>query len=312
MQEQSTVGFSKLAPTLVARGLTKVIGDRTIVESVSFEVFPGEVFGFLGPNGAGKTTTIRMLVGLIKPTEGSVEVCGFHVRNDFERAMRNVGCIVETPDLYRFMTGRENLEHFARMLGIDLSAVERVATTVGLVHRLDQRVGTYSLGMRQRLGIAQALLGSPRLLILDEPANGLDPAGIREMRTLIRRLASEHYLSIFVSSHLLAEVELMCDRVAIIHNGRILREGTVRELISSQRTMEFRVGDVARAAAVFRDRGIDARADGDRLFAPIEEHEAPALIAALAEQGIPVLHARERVQTLEEMFIDVTGGETVG
>jgi ABC-2 type transport system ATP-binding protein len=300
------------SPTLIARGLTKVIGKRTIVESVSFQVLPGEVFGFLGPNGAGKTTTIRMLVGLIKPTEGSVEVCGFNVRTDFEKAMRNVGCIVETPDLYRFMTGRENLEHFARMLGIERSAVERVATTVGMAHRLDQRVGTYSLGMRQRLGIAQALLGTPRLLVLDEPANGLDPAGIREMRTLIRSLAGDQGLSIFVSSHLLAEIELMCDRVAIIHNGRILREGTVRELISSQRTMEFRVGDPARAAAVFRDLGVEARADGDRLFAPIEEHQAPPLIAALAERGVSLFHVRERVQTLEEMFIDVTGGQTVG
>ena len=300
------------SPTLVARELTKVIGDKTIVENVSFEVLPGEVFGFLGPNGAGKTTTIRMLVGLIKPTHGSVTVCGFDVRHEFEAAMRNVGCIVETPDLYRFMTGRENLEHFARMLGIDRSAIEQVAKTVGMEKRLDQRVGTYSLGMRQRLGIAQALLGDPKLLILDEPANGLDPAGIREMRELVRGLAEERGMSIFVSSHLLAEIELMCDRVAIIHRGKILRTGSVRDLISNQRTMEFRVGDPARAAALFRERGIDVTSTGDRLFAPIEEPDAPPLIAALAHEGIEIFHAREHVQTLEEMFIDVTGGETVG
>jgi ABC-2 type transport system ATP-binding protein len=300
------------SPTLVARDLTKVIGDKTIVEHVSFEVLPGEVFGFLGPNGAGKTTTIRMLVGLIKPTHGSVTVCGFDVRHEFEAAMRNVGCIVETPDLYRFMTGRENLEHFARMLGIDRSAIETVAETVGMEKRLDQRVGTYSLGMRQRLGIAQALLGSPKLLILDEPANGLDPAGIREMRELVRGLAEERGMSVFVSSHLLAEIELMCDRVAIIHRGKILRTGSVSELISKQRTMEFRVGDPARALELFRARGIEVTATDDRLFAPIEEREAPPLIAALAREGIEIFHARERVQTLEEMFIDVTGGETVG
>src|SRR6266852_8189836 len=236
-------------PALVARDLTKVIGKRTIVDGVSLVLHPGEVFGFLGPNGAGKTTTIRMLVGLIKPTAGSVTICGFDVRRDFEKALSNVGCIVENPDLYRFMTGRENLEHFARMLSLDASEVERVAELVALAHRLDQRVGTYSLGMRQRLGIAQALLGRPKLLILDEPANGLDPAGIREIRELLRRLAAENKMSIFISSHLLAEIELTCDRVAIIHKGRILREGTVRELISSRRDMELRVSDVARASA---------------------------------------------------------------
>src|SRR5712691_6307590 len=171
---------------LTARNLTKLIGKKTIVESVSFSLYPGEVFGFLGPNGAGKTTTIRMLVGLIKPTEGSVTVCGYDVRHQFEEAMRCIGCIVENPDLYRFMTGRENLEHFARMLRVPKDDIERVASLVSMAHRLDQRVGTYSLGMRQRLGIAQAMLGTPRLLVLDEPANGLDPAGIREIRELLR------------------------------------------------------------------------------------------------------------------------------
>lgn len=296
---------------LSAKHLTKIIGDRTIVDDVSFDVDAGEVFGFLGPNGAGKTTTIRMLVGLIRPTEGSVQICGSDIRKEFEAAMRCVGCIVETPDLYKFMTGRENLEHFARMLSAKNGDVERVAALVGMGHRLDQRVGTYSHGMRQRLGIGQAMLGSPRLLILDEPANGLDPAGIREIRELLRRLAEEG-LAVFVSSHLLAEVELMCDRVAIIHKGKLLRTGTVPELISNQRTMEFRVGDVARAAAIARERGFETTAEGDRLFVPIEEAAAPPLIAAFAQNGIEIFHARQRQQTLEELFIEATGGETVG
>src|SRR5947209_5504338 len=188
------------SPTLTATTLTKIIGDKTIVDNVSFELQRGEIFGFLGPNGAGKTTTIRMLVGLIKPTSGNVTICGFDQRNQFEDAMRCVGCIVENPDLYRFMTGRENLEHFARMLRAPRTEIERVAELVSLAHRLDQRVGTYSLGMRQRLGIAQALLGDPKLLILDESANGLDPAGIREIRELLRRLAAERQMSIFISS----------------------------------------------------------------------------------------------------------------
>jgi len=296
---------------LTAHNLTKIIGERTIVDDVSFELRPGEVFGFLGPNGAGKTTTIRMLVGLIRPTRGTVSVCGYDIRHQFEDAMRCIGCIVENPDLYRFMTGRENLEHFARMLGVSHEEIERVAELVNLSHRLDQRVGTYSLGMRQRLGIAQAMLGNPRVLILDEPANGLDPAGIREIRELLRTLAAERGMAVFVSSHLLAEIELTADRVAIIHKGRILRTGPVRDLISNQKMMELRVGDVERTGQIVRERGLEPVINDDLVLAPIDESEMPPLIAALASANIDIFHARARVQTLEEMFLDVTGGETV-
>ncbi|MBK5260200.1 MAG: ABC transporter ATP-binding protein [Thermoanaerobaculia bacterium] len=297
---------------LAATNLTKVIGDRTIVDDVSFELRAGEVFGFLGPNGAGKTTTIRMLVGLIRPTRGSIAICGFDIRREFEKAMACVGCIVENPDLYRFMTGRENLEHFARMTGTANGEITRVAELVNMAHRLDQRVGTYSLGMRQRLGIAQAMLGRPRVLILDEPANGLDPAGIREIRELLRTLAEEQGLAVFISSHLLAEVELTCDRVAIIHKGRILREGTVNELISSQRTLELRVGDPDRAAAILADRGIEFTRDDHGFLLPLDESDAPPIIAAMTSNNIEVFHAARRAHTLEEMFIEATGGETVG
>jgi len=300
---------------LEAASLTKVIGDRTIVDQASFLLKAGEVFGFLGPNGAGKTTTIRMLVGLIRPTSGSVTICGYDIRREFEKAMRCIGCIVETPDLYRFMTGRENLEHFARMLGVRNGEILRVAELVNLANRLDQRVGTYSLGMRQRLGIAQAMLGDPKLLILDEPANGLDPAGIREIRELLRSLAAERNMAVFISSHLLAEIEMICDRVAIIHRGKVLREGPVDSLISSQKAMEFRVSDVNRAAAIFHDLGapvIKPAPDSDVIQVSIAESEAPPLIAALSHAGVDIYYARPRVQTLEEMFIEVTGGETVG
>jgi ABC-2 type transport system ATP-binding protein len=297
---------------LVAANLTKVIGGRTIVDNVSFELRRGEVFGFLGPNGAGKTTTIRMLVGLIKPTSGRVTVCGHDLRRDFEAAMRCIGCIVENPDLYRFMTGRENLEHFARMLGVARVETERVAELVALEHRLDQRVGTYSLGMRQRLGIAQALLGDPRLLILDEPANGLDPAGIREIRTLLRRLAAEREMAVFVSSHLLGEVELMCDRVAIIHKGRILKEGDVRELISNRREMELRVDDVDKASLVLAEKNVVHTVDDGVIDVAIDEADAPPLVAELVRNGVAIFHAQRKVHTLEELFLETTGGETVG
>jgi ABC-2 type transport system ATP-binding protein len=299
-----------MEPTLLTRDLRKVIGTKTIVDSVSLDIPAGEVYGFLGPNGAGKTTTIRMLVGLIKPTAGTITICGYDLHRDFEDAMRQIGCIVETPDLYRFMNGRENLEHFARMLGVGASEIDRVAELVGLSHRLEQRVGTYSLGMRQRLGIAQALLGRPRLLILDEPANGLDPAGIREIRELLRSLAAEG-MSVFVSSHQLAEVELMCDRVAIIHKGLVLKEGTVDELISSRRALELHAGDTDHAARVLAEKGIAYERNTDRLFLPVDDTEAPAILASLVEHGVPVFSLRPRTQTLEEMFIDITGGETV-
>jgi ABC-2 type transport system ATP-binding protein len=301
-----------VSPALVAASLTKVIGARTIVDDVSFELRPGEVFGFLGPNGAGKTTTIRMLVGLIRPTSGRVTICGHDVRRDFEAAMRCVGCIVENPDLYRFMTGRENLEHFARMLGVPGAEIERVAELVALEHRLDQRVGTYSLGMRQRLGVAQALLGSPRLLILDEPANGLDPAGIREIRTLLRRLAAERGMAVFVSSHLLGEVELMCDRVAIIHKGRILKEGDVHELISSRREMELRVDDVDRAAILLAEKNIVHTINDGLIDVDIDEADTPPLVAELVRNGVAIFHAQRKVHTLEDLFLETTGGETVG
>jgi ABC-2 type transport system ATP-binding protein len=216
---------------LAAEGLAKRYGTRDAVLDVSFDLHRGEVFGFLGPNGAGKTTTIRMLVGLVRPTRGRVLIEGRELAREPEAALSHVGCIVESPDLYRFLTGRENLEHFARMLGRE--AMERIDPLARLVHmdgRLDEPVATYSLGMRQRIGIAQALLGDPTILILDEPANGLDPAGIREVRELIRRLASERGLAVFVSSHILAEVEKTCDRVAIVHRGRTLAAGTLTEL----------------------------------------------------------------------------------
>ena len=219
------------APALVAERLGKRYGARVAVADVSFTVGRGEVFGFLGPNGAGKTTTIRMLVGLVRPTSGRVSIAGRGLADDREGALRRLGCIVESPDFYDYLTGRENLEHFARMVdGAAVARVDELADLVRLRERLGDRVGTYSLGMRQRLGIAQALLGAPDLLVLDEPANGLDPAGIYDLRALLRRLADERGLGVFVSSHLLGEVEKVCDRIAIVHRGRVLAEGTMAEL----------------------------------------------------------------------------------
>lgn len=299
-------------PILHARNLTKIIGKRTIVDALTFDVRSGEIFGFLGPNGAGKTTTIRMLVGLIRPTSGTVTICGHDSTSHPEQALRHVGCIVETPDLYKFMTGRENLEHFARMSGpLDRDEIERVAEITMLSHRLDDKVRTYSLGMRQRLGISIALLDDPKLLILDEPANGLDPAGIREMRGLLVRLAREQNVAVFVSSHLLAEIEMICDRVAIIHHGKMTKSGSVEEMIASRAEMEFRVDRPDEAAEIIRSLGFAARAQDHSVSSPVRVDEAAPIIAALARAGLELSEARSVLPTLEELFMEVTSGESV-
>ncbi|MGA7614749.1 MAG: ABC transporter ATP-binding protein [Thermoanaerobaculia bacterium] len=301
-----------MAAPLVAEHLTKVFGHRKVVDSVSLELRDGEVFGFLGPNGAGKTTTIRMMVGLIRPTAGSVTICGHDLDREFEAAMRCIGCIVETPDLYRFMTGRENLEHFSRMLGpVDRNRIEELAGLVALAHRLDDKVRTYSLGMRQRLGIAQALLGNPRVLILDEPANGLDPAGIREIRSLLRMLAKERGLAILVSSHLLAEIELMCDRVAIIHRGRILTTGTVAEMLRGENGTDILVDDSDRAASILQSLVHAAKIENGRLRLDVPPDAVPEILKSLSNAGVRVFEARPVEQTLEERFLAATSGQTV-
>jgi ABC-2 type transport system ATP-binding protein len=302
---------------LEAENLTKSFGKREAVVDVHFQVHAGEVFGFLGPNGAGKTTTIRMLVGLVRPDRGRVRIRGLDLRRDFRKAMGHVGCIVESPDLYRFLTGRENLLHFSRMLPEGAAGrIPELARLVALTERLDDRVSTYSLGMRQRLGIAQALLGNPDVLILDEPANGLDPAGIREIRQLVRRLAQERGIAVFVSSHLLSEIEQMCDRVAIIHRGRTLAAGPVRELLD--RVASDRVRVTARPARLAAERlaafgAVEpSSSDGEAVVAAqIPRERVPEALRALAAAGVDVFAIERPLSSLEEVFLEVTGGETV-
>jgi ABC-2 type transport system ATP-binding protein len=301
---------------LSAEGLTKSFGKRQAVADVSFELYAGEVFGFLGPNGAGKTTTIRMLVGLARPDRGRVRIREFDLAHDFARAMAHVGSIVESPDLYGYLTGRENLLHFARMLPDGAEGrIAELARLVALEERLDDRVETYSLGMRQRLGIAQALLGAPDLLVLDEPANGLDPAGIREIRRLVRLLAEERGIAVFLSSHLLSEVEQMCDRVTIIHRGRALATGPVRELLdrSSSGATRWRVRPVARAAELLLAFAGEAPRveDDETVTARIPREKLPGAVAALVSEGIEIFGVEPRASSLEEVFLEVTGGETV-
>jgi ABC-2 type transport system ATP-binding protein len=218
---------------------TKIIAGKNIVSDLSFDILSGEVFGFLGPNGAVKTTTIRMMVGLIKISQGDILIKGHSIVKDFNKAIRNVGAIVENPDLYKYLTGYQNLKHYARMaLGVTKSRINEIAQIVGLTDRIQDKVATYSLGMRQRLGIAQALLHRPQLLILDEPTNGLDPAGIHKLRNYLKRLAHEEGVAVFVSSHLLSEMELMCDRVGVLQNGRLVSIQSIQDFVSKGQTLE--------------------------------------------------------------------------
>lgn len=211
-----------MGTVLEVKDIHKSLGGRKIIKGVTFEVKEGEIFGFLGANGAGKTTTIRMLVGLIKPDSGNITIMGHDIQKDLVKALRQVGAIVENPDLYKDLTGRENLKVFARMYGnVSKEKIEEVIDTIGLKERIDDKVKKYSLGMKQRLGLGQALLCSPKLLILDEPTNGLDPVGIYEFRNIVRKLARENNTAVFISSHILAEIEQICDRVAFVQSGTI-------------------------------------------------------------------------------------------
>lgn len=210
---------------LKIEGVTKKIKNKTIVDDISLMVHSGEIVGFLGPNGAGKTTTIKMIMGLFSITDGSISICGHDVKTDFEEAMKNVGAIVENPDLYKRLSGKQNLEYFAAFHGKEAyENIDSVVEMVKMKERINDKVKTYSLGMRQRVGLAQALLHMPSLLVLDEPTNGLDPIGIKEMRDMLKYLATESNAGVFISSHLLSEMELICDRIYIIDNGVIIAE----------------------------------------------------------------------------------------
>jgi ABC-2 type transport system ATP-binding protein len=306
---------SYMQSILQIQDVTKRIGSKTIIDGVSFEVPKGEVFGLLGPNGAGKTTLIRMMVGLMSTTRGEIRIGGHSIQTEFELGIRQVGAIVENPEMYKFLSGRNNLVHYSRMIhGITYERIEEVIRLVGLEKRIDDKVKTYSLGMRQRLGIAQALLHRPALLILDEPTNGLDPAGIRELRDYLRRLTREEGLSVLVSSHLLSEMELMCDRVAIIQAGKLI---DVRRLDGvgdeGSITTVFEVGNPEEAVRVISEAFPEAGAqvvDG-RVVAAFRREEIPAITRRIVMSDISIYSIKPEAKTLEDQFLEVTGGQTI-
>lgn len=292
---------------ILTEGLTKRFGTRTAVDGVSLEVRPGEVFGFVGPNGAGKTTTIGMLLALIRPTAGRAIVLGYDVQRQPELALRRVGAMIEAPTFYPYLSGRDNLRVLARAGGLADARVTAALDMVELTERARDAFKTYSQGMRQRLGIAAALLHEPELIILDEPTNGLDPAGQIEVRDLIRTLALSGR-AIFLSSHLLHEVEQLCARVAILKAGRVIAEGAVADLLRRGRGVLVRVGDPARALEVLRGvgwiAGVEQR-DG-ALFVDAPAERAAEINALLTAHAIPVAEIRGYEERLEDFFLELT------
>src|SRR3954453_5458218 len=299
------------ATPIAIRGLVKRYGEIVAVDNVDLSVEHGDVFGYLGPNGAGKTTSLRMMLGLIRPTAGSVRLFGRDPQLGVA-ALEGVAGFVEAPAFYPYLSGRKNLELCAALDGgASASRIDEMLELVQLSDRAGDRVGGYSHGMRQRLGIASALLRAPRLMLLDEPATGLDPAGMRDMRALIRRLA-DGGMTVLLSSHLLAEVEELCNRVAIVRSGRIVYEGAIAELKRMGASgYRLRTTDDERALAVCEAQpGVtDVRSGAHAIHLNAEEQAAAALSVALVEAGVAIVELVRETATLEDLFFHLTEGE---
>lgn len=302
--------------SLQVSNLNKTINKRHIIKDLNFDVKKGEVFGFLGPNGAGKTTTIRMIVGLTTPTSGDVKVLGRSVLKNRSEVMKDIGAIVENPEFYPFLSGLENLKQFARMqVGISEEDIDRVVKLVGLENRIKEKVGRYSLGMRQRLGLAQALLHKPKILILDEPTNGLDPAGIREIRDYIKKLAREENMSVIVSSHLMSEMELMCDRFGIIKNGQMIRIEDVNTVVTASDIVkhDFDVYPIDQAVKFLNEKGVPFKLNNNMLAIDIASKDVPQLVRDLVKADVDIYGVKKEKLSLEDRFMALTkeGGGSI-
>ncbi|HEX4719101.1 MAG TPA: ABC transporter ATP-binding protein [Thermoleophilaceae bacterium] len=301
---------------VVARGLVKRYGNIVAVDHVDLNVEPGDVYGFLGPNGAGKTTTLRMMLGLIRPTEGNVQLFGRDPLAEGAKALDGVAGFVEEPRFYPYLSGQKNLQLLAAYDGGDApTRIDDVLELVDLKPRAGDKVGGYSHGMRQRLGIAAALLRDPKLLLLDEPTTGLDPGGMRDMRAMVRRLAGEG-MTVLLSSHLLGEVEELCNRVAIVRTGRIVYEGRLEELKQSAgASYRLRTTDQGLAEVIARDSGVrDVRRDGAEIWFTADEEAVARLTLTLAERGVATVALIPETVSLESLFFRLTegGGDDIG
>jgi len=295
------------------RGLTRQFGTQLAVNRLDLLVHAAGVYGFLGPNGAGKTTAIRMLLGLIRPNSGEVRLFGEPLVSNRQSFMRRVGALVESPSLYPHLTGRENLEVTRRLLGASRDLIDFALETIQMSKDADRRVREYSLGMRQRLGLALALLNKPELLILDEPTNGLDPAGIHEMRDLIRRLPEEFGVTVFLSSHLLGEVEQIASHIGIIHEGTLLFQGTLSELQTKQQSqLIIGVKQLDQAIACLAEAGYEVQrhADGLLSVSAKSSEDAVRVNTLLVEHRCEVFHLALGQASLEDIFLTLTRSQS--
>ena len=302
---------------LDVRNLSKKIGKSLIINDVSFQLNQGEVLGLLGPNGSGKTTILKMLVGLLKPSSGAIHIKSFNINTQFAKAITHVGAIIENPILYDYLSGTDNLVHFFRMT--ERFSYERIDEMIELLKMEDyiqDKVFTYSLGMRQRLGLAQALLHQPSILLLDEPTNGLDPEGIMNLRETLRKLATEQGVSIIISSHILSEIELICDSVLVMNDGQCIERGFIRDLGNGANTKHMYVFTLLHTEAAKRilqdhygSESIDQHTTGFSIN--LETQEVADLNRLLVTSGIDVIGIQRRDSPLEDLFVHkLRGGQT--
>ncbi len=297
-------------PAIQTENLSKVYGRITAVDQLNLVVQTGEIFGFLGPNGAGKTTTMRMLLGLVRPTRGTARMLGLDVPGNLPAILARTGSVIENPTFYPYLSGKDNLRIIARITGTTEDRVPEILEQAGLSAAAGRKFKTYSLGMKQRLAVGAALLGNPDLLILDEPANGLDPAGIVEIRDLLRRLKEQGH-TIFISSHVLHEIEQVCDRILILVRGRVVVQGRVHELLSAQGRLEIRIERAGEAQALLAKVPwiADVSRENDRLLVTAPPDRSAEINRLLADQGLYAAAIHPNELSLEQYFLDVTGGE---
>lgn len=300
---------------LELKNVSKIMNGKALVEDINFTVSKGEIFGFLGPNGAGKTTTIKMITGLYSISKGEIYIDGKSVKNQFEKALNRVGGIIENPEMYGYLSGKDNLKLYARMHGgITKERIDEVVNLVKLGNRINDKVSKYSLGMRQRLGVAQALLHNPSLLILDEPTNGLDPMGIKELRETLRDLAEKEGLAVVVSSHLLSEMELMCDRFGIIDSGKIIDIKTLSDIRKEEsktiKSFNIEVDNKEKVLKVIKDNFKELKSEiiEEGIKISCEKEALSQINKKLTLNDVAVFSITQVSKTLEEEFMEVTKG----
>ena len=296
---------------LECQNLRKRFGKKEILKDVSLEAKAGDILGFIGPNGAGKTTTIKLILGLQKITSGTVKINGYDIEKEFTQAIKRVGTIVENPDLYMYMSGYENLKMISNLYeGITKERIDEVVKLVGLENRIKDKVSKYSLGMRQRLGIAQAILHKPNLLVLDEPTNGLDPEGIKQIKDLIVKLAEEEKMAVLISSHNLLELESFCTKITILKNGEVIENTSIDKVKQDEDTSYiFEVENEEKAIQTIKEKS--KKVDKNTIEVKVNREDVPEIIEKLAENNIKIYSVYQKESNLEDAFLKKIGGNVI-